>query len=185
MKNLRLIKTAICAVALLALTACSSLPEQLASDNPNVITEYATWQQNASVNNQVRMGGVIASVENQVDRTRIEVVNLPIDSVGKPDIDQEPKGRFVAYLQGFEDPVAFAPGRLITLLGEANGSEVAQVGEFDYDFPVMNVQGYRLWKIEERVIVNETGSYLYPCRGIYCRDLNYSTRQGRIIQDVK
>ncbi|OLQ94387.1 starvation-inducible protein [Vibrio ponticus] len=185
MKNLRFIKSALCVTALLALTACSSLPEQLASDNPNLITDYATWQQTPNVNTDVRLGGVIASVDNQADRTRIEVVNLPIDSAGKPDIDQEPKGRFVVYLQGFEDPVAFAPGRLITFLGSSNGTEVSPVGEFDYDFPVMNAQGYRLWKIEERVIVNETGSYIYPCRGIYCRDLHYSTRQGRIIQDVK
>ncbi|GAB2656863.1 Slp family lipoprotein [Vibrio panuliri] len=185
MKDLRFVKLALCSVALLALSACSSLPEQLVSDNPNLISDYATWQQQSAVQNEVRMGGVIAEVENLADRTRIEVVNLPIDSVGKPDIGQEPNGRFVAYLQGFEDPVAFAPGRLITFLGESNGSENGKVGEFDATFPVMNARGYRLWRVEERIIINDPGSYVYPCRTIYCRDNYYNSRQGRVIKDVR
>lgn len=181
----RFIKSAISTVALVALTACSSLPQELASDNPNIITDYPTWQQQLNHSVDVRLGGVIASVNNLDDRTRIEVVNLPIGSSGKPDINQEPKGRFVAYIKGFEDPVTFSQGRLITLLGQSSGSEVAPVGEYEYDFPVMLVDGYRLWRIEERVIINETGSYIYPCRGLYCRDIHSSTRQGRVIQDVK
>ncbi|MGF1908225.1 Slp family lipoprotein [Vibrio kasasachensis] len=185
MISLRFIKRAICVLALFALTACTSIPEQLASDNPNIVTDYLVWQQQLDNPVDVRMGGVIANVKNLEDRTRIEVVNLPINSVGKPDINQEPNGRFVAYINGFQDPVAFSEGRLITLLGQSTGSEVSPVGEYEYDFPVMAVKGFRLWRIEERVIINETGSYLYPCRGIYCRDIHYSTRQGRVIQDVK
>jgi len=185
MISMRFLKLAVGAAALLALTACSSIPQELASENPNLVTDYSAWQQQRSAQVDVRMGGVIASVNNLDDRTRIEVVNLPINSVGKPDINQEPKGRFVAYIKGFKDPVSFSEGRLITLLGQSRGSEAALVGEYEYDFPVMLAEGYRLWRIEERVIINETGSYVYPCHGIYCRDIHSSTRQGRVIQDVK
>ncbi|MCG9682774.1 Slp family lipoprotein [Vibrio sp. Isolate23] len=171
---------------LTVLTACSTLPENLASDNPDLQTNYSGWQSSASQEQELRLGGVIASVTNLKDKTRVEVVNLPISSNGKPDINQEPQGRFVGYIDGFADPVTLSQGRLITLLGDSSGTEAAKVGEYSYDFPVMNIKSYHLWRIEERVIVHDDfGSSRYPCRSLYCRDLTRGTRQGKVIQEVK
>ncbi|MFM2590472.1 Slp family lipoprotein [Vibrio sp. TBV020] len=167
------------------LSACSSLPENLQSDNPNIVTDYQVWQSNSDTSNELRMGGLIADVQNLNDKTRIEVVNLPIGSSGKPDIGEEPEGRFVAYVEGFADPVTLSKGRLISLIGDSRGREEGKVGEYQYDFPVMDARGYHLWRIEERVIVQDFDSYFYPCRGLYCRDLRYGTRQGKVIQEVK
>lgn len=167
------------------LSACSSLPETLKSDNPQVITDYAQWQSQVDASNEVRLGGLVANVTNLEDKTRVEVVNLPIDSSGKPDITQEPQGRFVAYIQGFADPVTLSTGRLISLLGNAQASEQGKVGDYLYDFPVMQVKGYHLWRIEERVIIHDFDSYLYPCHGLYCRESRYGPRQGTVIQEVR
>jgi len=183
--NTRIVQFATVFISSIFLIACSSLPEDLKSDNPNIVTDYAAWQQSANSSDEVRVGGVIAKVTNLENRTRIEVVNLPISSSGKPDIKQEPKGRFVGYVDGFADPVTLSEGRLITLLGKADGTEKNKVGEFDYDFPVMAISNYHLWRIEERVIVHDTPTHLYPCRGLYCRDINYGNRSGRVIQEVK
>ena len=169
----------------LAMLGCASLPVNLTSDNPNIVTDYQTWQASPQAPNELRLGGVIAAVTNLPQQTRIEVVNLPINGSGKPDINQEPNGRFVAYVEGFADPVTLSKGRLVTLLGAADGSEQGKVGQFDYTFPVMQATGYHLWRIEERVIVDDIGSYLYPCRSIHCRDIHYNTRQGRVIQEVR
>ncbi|EGU33281.1 putative outer membrane lipoprotein Slp [Vibrio ichthyoenteri ATCC 700023] len=169
----------------IAMLGCASLPENLKTANPDVVTDYQTWQSAPQSNYQLRLGGVIAAVTNLPQQTRIEVVNLPINASGKPDINQEPNGRFVAYVEGFADPVTLSKGRLVTLLGAADGSEKGKVGQFDYDFPVMQATGYHLWRIEERVIVDEVGSYMYPCRSIHCRDIHYNTRQGRVIQEVR
>lgn len=167
------------------LSACSSLPDNLQSDNPNIITDYQVWQSNSDGQNELRLGGLIADVQNLKDKTRIEVVNLPISTSGKPDISQEPQGRFVAYIDGFADPVTLSQGRLISLIGDSNGREEGKVGEFQYGFPVMNARAYHLWRVEERVIIHDFDSYLYPCRGLYCRDARYGTRQGKVIQEVK
>ena len=169
----------------LVLSACSTLPEVLKSDNPQLLTEYDTWKYANTSQPSVRLGGVIAKVTNLENKTRIEVVNLPISNSGKPDINQEPDGRFVGYIQGFADPVTLSEGRLITMLGEGGKPEVGKVGEFDYSFPVMQIEGFHLWRIEETVRMNDVDSYLYPCRSLYCRDIRYGTRQGKVIQEVK
>lgn len=72
------------------------------------------------------MGGVVANISNQKDRTRVELVNLPIDSAGRPNIHQEPQGRFVAYVPGFLDPITYGEGRLLTLYGTTAPSEQAK-----------------------------------------------------------
>ncbi|WP_099609737.1 Slp family lipoprotein [Vibrio coralliilyticus] len=182
----RVFKLVSMASVLVALTACSTLPENLASNNPDLQTDYSGWQASAAKKQELRLGGVIASVTNLKDKTRVEVVNLPISSNGKPDIDQEPQGRFVGYIDGFADPVTLSEGRLITLLGDSSGTEAAKVGEYSYDFPVMKIKSYHLWRIEERVIVHDDfGPSMYPCRSLYCRDLTRGTRQGKVIQEVK
>ncbi|EGA68566.1 starvation-inducible outer membrane lipoprotein [Vibrio sinaloensis DSM 21326] len=170
---------------LLILSACSSLPEELKSDNPQLVTEYETWKSDKTGDYSVRLGGVIAKVTNLENSTRVEVVNLPISKSGKPDINQEPDGRFIGYIQGFADPVKLSEGRLITLLGEGIEPENGKVGEFDYSFPVMKVEGFYLWRIEETVRMHDVDSYMYPCRSLYCRDIRYGTRQGKVIQEVK
>ncbi len=173
--------------AVLFISACSSLPPELNSASENVITDYKTWVSSDSNNaSEVRLGGVIASVTNLKDKTRVEVVNVPIDSIGRPSMKVEPKGRFVGYIDGFLDPVTYAQGRLITLIGVTAKPEAGKVGESEQQFPVMTVKGYHLWRIEERVIMNDIGSSIYPCRSFYCRaDRDEFYREGRVIQEVK
>ncbi|KHT45838.1 Slp family lipoprotein [Vibrio sinaloensis] len=172
-------------ISLFLLSACSTLPENLKSEDPQLVSDYTVWQSKPTASGNVRLGGVIAKVTNLQSKTRVEVVNLPISSNGKPDISQEPQGRFVGYIDGYAEPASLAQGRLITLLGQSIGAEQGAVGDYEYAFPVMKVQGFHLWRIEERVRIQEVDSYLYPCRGLYCREMRHSSRQGTVIQEVK
>ncbi|EMQ2875871.1 Slp family lipoprotein [Vibrio navarrensis] len=172
-------------VALFTVSACSSLPEELNARNESVLTDYKTFaEQQGQVAEEVRLGGVIAKVDNLSDKTRVELVNLPINKQGKPDIDQEPSGRFVVYLPGYLEPVVFSQGRLMTVVGQAGGEEQGKIGDYDYVFPVIQAYGHRLWTIEERVRVYDTSTYLYPCYSISCRQLRDFPRDGKIIKDV-
>ncbi|MBW3694480.1 Slp family lipoprotein [Vibrio sp. T187] len=173
-------------LAFLVLAGCSSLPTELTAKTEPVITDYQLWlDADPDTKPDVRLGGVIASVQNLDDKTRIEVVNLPIDSNGKPDLDAEPKGRFVAYISGYAEPVSFAKGRMLTIVGTTAMPETGLVGEYEYTFPVMNAYGQRLWQIKERIVVTDTTSHYYSCRSMYCRSFNYGPKQGRVIQEVK
>ncbi|ATD26838.1 Slp family lipoprotein [Vibrio cholerae] len=171
----------------LLLSACASLPPELGNpDDKSVVTQYSAWlERDPATQSPVRMGGVVANIGNQKDRTRVELVNLPIDSAGRPNIHQEPQGRFVAYVPGFLDPITYGEGRLLTLYGTTAPSEQGKVGDYEHTYPVMNAQGYHLWRVEERVEVDDIGPYMFPCRGFYCWPRTMPERDGKIIQEVK
>ncbi len=173
--------------AVLGLSACSSLPQELNATSEQVLTDYNVFAESkGQASNDIRLGGIIAKVDNLKDKTRIEIVNLPISKSGKPDISDEPTGRFTVYFDGYLEPVAFSQGRLVTIVGQAAGEEQGKVGEHQYTFPVIKGQGYRLWKIEERVLMYDTQNYFYPCYSINCRMWRDDFPQdGKVIQQVK
>jgi len=71
----------------------------------------------------------------------------------------------------FLDPVTFAEGRLVTLLGNTAEPETGKVGDFEH---------------EERIIMQDSGPYLYHhCLSYFCRDRDDMYREGRVIQEVK
>ncbi|WP_375753200.1 Slp family lipoprotein [Vibrio sp. HN007] len=169
------------------LSACSSLPDQLASNNENLITDYGQWiSLDANKDTELRLGGMIANVTNLEDKTRIEIANMPIKSNGKPNLDSEPDGRFVVYFDGYLEPMKYSEGRLITVLGNSAGEEQGKVGEYDYTYRVMDASAAYLWTIEESVIVDDYGSYMYPCLNrINCRSMRMNVSRGRVVQEVK
>lgn len=171
----------------IGLSACSSLPEELNASTEQVMTDYKTFAESqGQVKEDVRLGGVIAQVDNLKDKTRLEIVNLPISKTGKPNIDKEPIGRFVVYMDGYLEPVSFSKGRLITVVGKSAGEEQGKIGEHPYIFPVIKGDSYRLWKIEERVRMHDTPTYLYPCYSINCRMMrNDFPQDGKVIKKVK
>ncbi|GAB7220631.1 Slp family lipoprotein [Vibrio comitans] len=170
----------------LALAGCSSLPDSLVSSNEKIVTDYGDWVNSAPEEvSEVRLGGVIAKITNLEAKTRLEIVNLPIAKNGKPDINVEPEGRFVAYVDGFIDPVTFAKGRLISVLGKPDGNETDKVGEYEYRFPVLNANGYHLWQIKETLIVHDEPLSMFPCRSLYCREVSYGPTTGHVVQSVE
>ena len=169
------------------LSACSSLPEELTASTEQVLMDYKAFAEDqGQVANDVRLGGVIAKVDNLKDQTRLEIVNLPINKSGIPDIGQEPTGRFAVYFDGYLEPVAFSQGRLITVVGKGMGEEEGKIGEHQYIFPAIKGDGYRLWKVEERVLRYDTPTYFYPCYSINCRMMRSDFPQdGKVIKQVK
>ena len=185
MRSSRL-KAALVSLILMVIAGCSSLPDSLRSTDEKVVTDYMTWINADPIEvNEVRLGGVIASITNLADRTRIEIVNLPISSSGKPDIKQNPNGRFVGYVDGFLEPLAYGEGQLITVVGQSHVPEMVSIGEFEQTIPVMKITGHHLWKIQERVVINEVRLSSYPCRSLHCRQASFGSREGRVIQEVK
>jgi len=171
---------------LVLLSACSSLPKSLVTTNEKVITDYQQWlSMPAEPSSEVRLGGIIASVTNLQDKTRIEIVNMPINHSGKPDLNSEPKGRYVGYYDGYLEPMSLAEGRLVTLLGTTDGEEQGKVDDFDMTFRVIKITGFHLWRIEETIISHDMDSYLSPCYGLYCRGNRSLPSRGKVVQEVK
>lgn len=97
----------------------------------------------------VRWGGVIHSVTNLTDHTRLEIIGKELDSRARPIIDGPSPGRFLAQVKGFIEPTEFKEGREVTVVGKVAGSEQHPIGEYQYTYPMVNAEVNYLW--EERV----------------------------------
>jgi outer membrane lipoprotein len=167
------------------LSGCSSVPEPLTIDESIELNNYQHLVgQQAAVGEWYRVAGVIAKIDNLAESTRIELANLPLKGDAKPNIKAEPEGRIVLYIPTFLEPVTYSPGRLLTVNAIYRGTEEAQVGDYQLDVPVLDVQNFYLWTLTERVVVDDYPSS-FDCLYRYCRPYSSGPRNGRIIQDVK
>ena len=99
----------------------------------------------AATGKKVRWGGTILSIARVQDRTRLEVMAFPLDSSARPILDYNPTGRFMLERAGHLDPSAFREGRQITAVGIITGTRTGQVGETDYDYPLLDGGQLHLW----------------------------------------
>ena len=96
---------------------------------------------------RIRWGGEIISVENKKSDTWFEVLSRPLDSEGQPRWRAESEGRFLARMSGFLDPAVYAPGRELTVSGWLGSTTIRNVGEYPYRFPLVNVEEHYLWPL--------------------------------------
>jgi outer membrane lipoprotein len=146
-RSIRLIATA----ALLAwLSACTTIPEQIQGVYPDISPARV---EPAVFGNTVRWGGVIIDANAGSDDTCFEVLSRDLDKYLRPRIEDRTAGRFIACKGGFHDPEVFTRGREVTLTGRIRDIEVRKVDDFDYRYPVLDVDQLVLWELREEVLV--------------------------------
>lgn len=151
------------ALSLMILAGCASYPEQVRIADNVALTSYENAAQQNVDFGTARWSGVIAEVSNKADKTRLEVVYFPSGTNGRPAVSDQTKGRFVAYIKGFLDPMVYQPGKSVTVLGELSRSETGKVDEYEYRYPVIKDATVYLWpKQEDRVEVIETWPMMRP-----------------------
>ncbi|MCW8327537.1 Slp family lipoprotein [Photobacterium sp. SDRW27] len=169
------------------MVGCASVPESLYTQSETPITDYMLIADDPEQvqGQEVRIGGIIAAIDNEKQRTRIEIVSLPLTSDGRPKLDAKPQGRFVGYVPGFIEPLEYRPGRLLTVVGRIDGSEQGTVGEFDYLFPVVKVSGSQLWQVKQEIRIDDFSRY-QDCIGTRCSFMSYGVgfTRGEVTQRV-
>ena len=154
----------------LFLTACTSIPEQLRGDYPELRPENSDSDK---INTQVRWGGVILETRPEEDHTCFEILSRRLQRSMRPANVDQTEGRFIACKRGFYDPEVFKKEREVTLTGKIIHIDTRQVGEFDYRFPIVDIEFMALWPIRRDTVVFY-GSYRpyywhYPYYGPYWR----------------
>jgi outer membrane lipoprotein len=82
--------------------------------------------------------------------TRIEILQLPLDSSLKPTRDlTKSQGRFVAMRKEFLDPATIPSGTFITVTGEVAGSVTLPLDEMEYLYPIVEIKNLRVWPAVE------------------------------------
>ena len=146
----------ILSVALLTisfLTSCATKFPQSINEDIKDIPSLKLVIQNIPeyIGQRVRWGGVIANVTNEKDTTVMEIVDFPLNKKGRPQESDLTQGRFLARFKGFLDPVVYAKGREITIIGPINKSSKGFINRFEYTYPEILVDSFRLWQIEKQI----------------------------------
>ena len=130
----------------LLLGACTSMPQAM-KDARVVDIPYALASQNIDRNKDVpvRWGGVIIDVENEENFSLVQVLFYPLNYSAHPRLDKPNEGRFVIKSAEFLDPVIYAKGREITVVGILNGSIERTVGRKVIQVPLILSTAIYLW----------------------------------------
>ena len=157
-------------VILVFMVGCASLPATLVTKSKDPITDLTVILQHPQANQdkEVRLGGLIASIRNEQQQTRIEMVAMPLTADGRPILNAQSQGRFIAYVHGFLEPLEYAKGRLLTVVGQFSGDEQGKIGKYPYTFPVVQVTGEQLWHVQQQIQLDDPLWGRQPCYSFNC-----------------
>jgi outer membrane lipoprotein len=135
------------AISVVLAGCASTIPPEISSPPANSPTvSIARGGIEPFLGSEVRWGGLIVSVQNRENDTRIEIVARELNSSGRPlDSDFSP-GRFIAVLEGFIDPAVYAEKRQITVYGMLLESVDQLIDQHVYAYPVVAARSYMLWQ---------------------------------------
>jgi outer membrane lipoprotein len=95
----------------------------------------------------VVLGGEVLSIRRTTDQTRIEVLQLPLDSSLRPIEDRTTsQGRFLAIKKEFLDPATVPVGTPVTIIGEVIGTTTLPLDEIQYVYPTLEVRHLTVWE---------------------------------------
>ena len=122
--------------------ACTTIPEQLRGEYTPLMPEGASEK---DLGTPVRWGGVILETRPEADHTCFEILSKQLETSMRPKSSDSSGGRFIACKPGFYDPEVFEKGRDVTATGKIIYMDIRKVGEYDYHFPVLDIEFMSLW----------------------------------------
>lgn len=137
-------------ISVVAISACTShIPpeiKQAPEDAPGVA--QVRKQTDNYLSQTVRWGGAIIETENREKASWLTIIALPLSEEGKPQSSDQSPGRFIAIVDDFLEPQLYSQNRHITITGKILKTETHNVGEYPYEYPVVQVEHYYLWPVE-------------------------------------
>ena len=99
------------------------------------------------ISQKVRWGGVILNTENKHESSWLTIIAFPLKDNGEPIISDQSRGRFIAIVDQFLEPLVYSSERQITVKGNLLRTEIQNIGEFPYEYPVVQVEHAYLWPV--------------------------------------
>ena len=132
------------------LSACSShIPETVKKppdNNPAFLLVQTDIEKYRS--EKVRWGGRIVDIKNQKNGSELSIVTFPLTDQGKPIINTNSSGRFIAISGQFLEPTVYTKDQQITVVGSVLGTETRNIGEFPYKYILIQMEHHYLWPVE-------------------------------------
>jgi outer membrane lipoprotein len=153
-------------------SACTTIPEQLKGEYTPLIPENSSEK---DLQTPVRWGGVILETRPEDNFTCFEILSKQLEKSMRPGTADQSHGRFIACKPGFYDPEVFEKGREVTVTGKLIHMDVRKIVDYDYHFPVVDIEFMSLWpERRERIHYDYYGMYRpyywhYPHYGRFYR----------------
>lgn len=128
-----------------ATLAAQPTPAQVARSDKLPADTRLTW------------GGVVQTVRNLSDRTRLEVLSYPLSVNRQPITSLPPSGRFMLEMRGFLEPHDFPQGTAITAQGHLSRVLDGRVGQATYRFPLLEGERLDVWTQQRAPSVTRPG----------------------------
>jgi outer membrane lipoprotein len=94
----------------------------------------------------VTFGGEVLSARRLKDGTRVEILQLPVNSSLQPTMQlNKSQGRFIAIQREFLDPATIPAGTFVTVTGELTGSITLPLDDTEYTYPMMEIKDMKVW----------------------------------------
>jgi len=93
----------------------------------------------------VMIGGRIIEVKTSPSLSEIFVLQLALDTGGRPVNPDQSEGRFIVKTKQFLDPAIYQKDMLLTVVGILKGSKVESIGGFQYIYPLIELIEIKLW----------------------------------------
>jgi outer membrane lipoprotein len=152
-------------LALLSLPGCVTYPiaKNLQKQAQPLTLSQVVANPGAHQGAVVIWGGRIIKTVNDVKSSAIYILQLPLDRSGKPIVEANTSGRFIASSKEFLDPEVYKNGQLATVAGTVIGLESQPIQKAKYTYPVVNIKQIHLWPAEP----SRNYYYYYPAGGYY------------------
>ncbi len=140
-------------LSLVVLSACAPVisSELRKEARKDLSFDQVTRNPVAYTGSVVIWGGIIISVENCPDGSFITVLQTPLDDYDQPGAIESSRGRFLVTTSQFADPIVFAKGKRITVVGAITGKATRPIenSKVMYTYPVVNIKQVVLWSVSE------------------------------------
>ncbi len=159
----KLLFLSIAIATVFVLSSCSSnIPLEI-SEAPQGAPDFAQIQNDPdSFSNQpLRWGGTILSIENKPGSSWVTIVAFPLNKSGRPVNSDQSPGRFIAQVDEFLEPLVYSRDREITVRGKLVGTKTIKIGDFPYQYPLIQVENYHLWA-KKPEINDQNLPYFWP-----------------------
>lgn len=137
-------------MSIILISACSShIPpeiKQSMDDAPSMAQIHDA--PDSYLSKKVRWGGVILNTENKHNASWLTILAYPLSDHGEPLLSDQSPGRFIAIVEQFLEPLVYSQDRKITVTGKLLRTETIKVGEYPYEYPVIQVDQHYLWPFE-------------------------------------
>lgn len=134
------------ALALLTSACSSNIPLEIrqAPENGPSLSEVRDQPDKHRLKT-IRWGGRILKTENGKETSKLTIITFPLTNDGRPQTDETSTGRFIATANYFLEPQEYKTDQLITVTGTYAKTIILDIGEYPYNYPVVNMTHSYLW----------------------------------------